>query len=57
MPADEKKALEKLEDETALPLPDSLKELPALEKRFTGSAEKDAVKDVISDYVSSHRTE
>ena len=57
VPADEKKALEKLEDETALPLPDSLKELPALEKRFTGSAEKDAVKDVISDYVSSHRTE
>lgn len=43
-PSEEAKALQKLEDLTALPLPDSLSELTALEKRFTGSVEKGGIK-------------
>lgn len=44
------KALEKLEDETALPLPESLKELETLEKRFTGVVGKDGIADVVINY-------
>ena len=44
------KALEKLEDETALPLPDSLKELETLERRFTGVVGKDGIADVVINY-------
>ena len=48
---DEMKALEKLENVTALPLPDSLKELPSLEKLHTDSVNKEEVPSVVLAYV------
>ena len=48
---DEMKALEKLENVTALPLPDSLKELPTLKKLHTGSVDKEEVPAVVLAYV------
>lgn len=48
---DEMKALEKLENLTALPLPDSLKELPLLKKLHTDSINKEEVSDVVLNYV------
>ncbi len=44
------KALVKLENETALPLPESLKELETLEKRFTGVVGRDGIEGVVMKY-------
>ena len=44
------KALEKLENVTALPLPDSLKELETLDRRFTGVVGRDGIADVVLNY-------
>lgn len=51
VPSDELKAMNKLQDETALPLPDSLKELPGLKKRFVGSIDKTAIADCVLEFV------
>ena len=48
---DEMKALEKLENVTALPLPDSLEELPSLKKLHTDSVNKEEVPAVVLAYV------
>lgn len=49
---DEMKALEKLEEVTALPLPDSLKELPSLEKIHTQSVDKALVDEMVLAYIA-----
>lgn len=54
VPRDESKALSKLEEETALPLPDSLSSLLSLEVRFDGVAEKDEIASVVIDYAQNH---
>lgn len=48
---DELKALKKLETVTALPLPDSLSELPNMEKIHTDSVEKEMVDEMILKFV------
>ena len=53
VPQDENAALEKLEEETALPLPDSLKELPSLKIRFGGCVEKDAIEQTVLDSITA----
>lgn len=48
---DELKALKKLENVTALPLPESLSELPNMEKIHTDSIEKEMVDEMILNFV------
>lgn len=50
VPKSELKALTKLEDITALPLPDSLAELEKKERRFTGVIGKDEIGDAVISY-------
>lgn len=51
---DELKALKKLEELTALPLPESLSELPSLKKLHTDVIEKDAALDAVYRYVKKY---
>lgn len=47
MPRDDGAALTKLEEETALPLPESLSELPSLKIRFGGCVDKDGIEQAV----------
>lgn len=51
---DELKALRKLEDVTALPLPDSLARLTDMKKLHTDIIDKDAVEKFVLDYAEKH---
>lgn len=46
--SDELKSLRKLEDITALPLPESLSSLPKLKKIYTDIIDKDAASDAVT---------
>ena len=50
---DELTSLEKLEEVTALPLPETLSELPTLEKRFTKVIDKDDALNTVLEYVEN----
>ena len=47
VPRDDGAALTKLEEETALPLPESLSELPSLKIRFGGCVDKDGIEQAV----------
>ena len=53
--SDELKSLRKLEDITALPLPESLSSLPKLKKIYTDIIDKDAASDAVTGYARAAR--
>ena len=53
--ADELKAMRQLEELTALPLPDSLAELPGLKKIYTDLIDKDAAENAVLTYVNGKK--
>lgn len=53
VPKDESKAMKKLEDETALPVPRTLEELVSLDVRFDGCVKKDEIADLVLDVAAN----
>lgn len=53
---DELKAMKQLEELTALPLPDSLAELPSLDKIYTDIIDKDAAENAVITYVNRKKS-